>query len=237
MNNQIHFIQQEIFKTLLLSESARFSDMLPEGIYSEHFNFHVKQVMKNGYVIKNEQGLYELTDIGKEFANRFDIDSASVRFEKQAKIGVIIKAIKIDEKGEKRYLVQKRLKQPFYGFHGSPGGKIKYGEKIIDAARRELIEETGLDADFDLILIEHRMEFKPDGALLEDKYFYIFRATNIRGELMAEFDSGHNMWLTKSECYALDNVFTGMHEGFDIAENHTGNCPEFREVENVPDYY
>ncbi len=101
MNNQIHFIQQEIFKTLLLSEAARFSDMLPEGIYSEHFNFHVKQVVKNGYVIKNEQGLYELTDIGKEFANRFDIDSASVRFEKQAKIGVIIKAIKTDEDGEK----------------------------------------------------------------------------------------------------------------------------------------
>jgi ADP-ribose pyrophosphatase YjhB (NUDIX family) len=38
----------------------------------------------------------------------------------------------------------RRAKEPFRGLWGLPGGKIRSGEHPLDAARREIFEETGL---------------------------------------------------------------------------------------------
>ncbi len=45
--------------------------------------------------------------------------------------------------GDKVLLVQ-RGKRPYHGFWSLPGGEIQWGEAAADAARRELMEETGL---------------------------------------------------------------------------------------------
>ena len=57
-------------------------------------------------------------------------------------IGVITVAINGD-----KVLLIKRKKPPFVGYWGLPGGKIDFGEHPEEAARRELMEETGLTAD------------------------------------------------------------------------------------------
>ena len=46
-------------------------------------------------------------------------------------------------RGDDVLLVQ-RGKQPYDGFWSLPGGEIRWGETAVDAARRELQEETGL---------------------------------------------------------------------------------------------
>ena len=43
-------------------------------------------------------------------------------------------------------LVQKRS-GPFTGLWGVPGGKIEYGETRVEAAHREVLEETGLEIE------------------------------------------------------------------------------------------
>lgn len=46
-----------------------------------------------------------------------------------------------------RLLLGRRLKTPGYGSWQCPGGLLQSGETVFDCARRETLEETGMDID------------------------------------------------------------------------------------------
>lgn len=199
-----HKIQKSILKNLLIKKELRFSDLNSEGISNDHFTFHVKRLVNEGVISKGEDGLYRLTSSGKEYANRFDIDGKEVVLQRQAKIGILVVARDKD----KRFLIQERLKEPYYGYHGFVSGKIRWGEPIYEAAARELEEEAGLTAS-NLVLkgIEHKIDYSQERELLEDKFFYIVEAKNNSGQLKEVFDCGKNQWLTKKQIAGLADLF------------------------------
>lgn len=198
-----HKIQKTILKNLLINKELRFSDLNTEGISSDHFTFHVKRLVKEGIVVKGEDGLYRLTSNGKEYANRFDIDEKEILLQKQAKVGILVVG-----RDKDRFLIQQRLKEPFYGYYGFITGKIKWGESIYEAAKRELEEEAGLSTGkFVLKGIEHKIDYSKEGELLEDKFFYIVEAINMSGQLIEEFDCGKNQWLNKKQISELPDLF------------------------------
>ena len=62
---------------------------------------------------------------------------------------------------ENRILLIRRARGNFAGLWGLPGGKIETGEHLSDAAVREILEESGIEAEFreHLALVsEHLME-------------------------------------------------------------------------------
>lgn len=212
MDIKIHEFQISILKELLFKPKSRFRDLKKVDIENDHFSFHVRHLLQEGLIIK-EAGLYSLSDVGKEFANRMDTDA--LKLERQAKLAVSLNAVRT-RGGKTEYLVHKRLKEPFYGWYGSHSGKIRWGEDPFICAKREFKEETGLAGDFTLKGIVHYHHFHKDGRLLEDKYFWVFRVENTRGKLLAKVPEGENVWMSENEYRGLKKVFATFDEVLEV---------------------
>lgn len=205
----LHPAHVAILRVLLFRPDARFAELQRASeLSSDHFNFYLQQLMDEAFISKNEGGAYLLTFKGKEFANRFDTDARTV--ERQPKVAVCLMIRRKDGK----QLVQQRLKQPFYGYWGRPTGKIRWGETILDAAARELMEETGLTADLQFETVYHKMDYnKQTGEMLEDKIFFIVGGSDPRGTLIEEFEGGRNAWMTQAE-YAAQELSFESNKGY-----------------------
>lgn len=202
--NNLHKIQMLILRELLFHPNSRFTDLNIQGLTSDHFSYHINTLIEEKYVEKGDQG-YSLTAKGKEFANQMDTEEVVI--EKQPKIAVMIVPVKL--KDDKKYLlVQERTKEPYFGYRGFITGKIRYGEKVLETAKRELKEETGLTCeDIHLKRIVHNhVVLEENGDLVEDKMFYIITAINPEGEIL-NTQNGKNFWVTEKEFYELDKKY------------------------------
>lgn len=209
MEIKIHEYQISILRELLFKPKARFRDLKKVDIENDHFTFHLNHLIKEG-LIEKTVGRYSLTTKGKEFANRMDTETLVL--EKQAKLGVSIHAESITG-GKRKFLVHQRLKEPFYGWYGFVTGKIKWGETPEETAKRELLEETGLNGKFELKGIVHYLHLhNKTKELLEDKYFFIYKVTKPEGNLKESIEEGKNIWMTEKEYRKLNNTFATFDE-------------------------
>ncbi len=217
---KIHDAQLLILRELLFHPSANYAKLQkPTGLTSDHFNFHIGRLVELGLVEKVEKGTYRLTVTGKEYANKLDTDHNTI--ERQPKMAVML-FLQQEIGGEQKMLIQQRLKNPHYGFYGFPTGKVRWGETIPQAAQRELMEETGLTADFAVqgAYHEHTLLDNPS-ELIEDKLFFICQASNITGELRGEFEGGRNQWLTYDEFMAKDKHFKSVESELAVLNTNT----------------
>lgn len=194
----LHPLQMVILSRIMTLPHARFRDLKIEGLSTDHLTYHLKTLVKLGLLARNSAGLYTLSDQGKEYVGRIDEHTATI--ETQGKRGVLVRCMKKVGK-KKMYLVNRRLKQPFFGYVGFHTGKIKEGESVYQAAARELHEEAGVEADLALVALFHFIDFKENGDFLRDIYFYVFNGHNVRGALISSnpSESVENFWITLSD--------------------------------------
>ena len=207
--DKIHPIQADILRSMLFKTQSRFTDLNKSGLSSDHFSFHIGKLLELGLIEKKTDKNYVLTSRGKEFANRFDTETSTI--EKQAKIAVLIVSCRKSGR-EIQFLVQQRLKQPYFGYFGFITGKIKWGEPVRESAARELKEEADLEGKITLVGIKHKTDYSKDGLLLEDKYFFVCKAENTHGTFKESFEGGKNIWLPRIEIMKLPNLFDGVEE-------------------------
>ncbi len=192
---QRHHIQLTILQKLLFAPQLSYTELKPDlTLENNQFSFHLDQLKKDGLVEKNVD-MYRLTPQGKEYAGRLDTDNS--KFMVQAKIGARVACTRLRE-GQLEFLVYTRKKQPFYGCQGFLSGKVRYGETVSDAAKRELKEETNLTGNPTLVEVQHMLVYEEDShTLLEDKFFFFYRVHEPEGELLPN-NEGEHYWIPEN---------------------------------------
>jgi ADP-ribose pyrophosphatase YjhB (NUDIX family) len=128
----------------MYAPSLNYAQMRPKGVESNHFAYHLEQLLKAGLVAKTERK-YALTPEGMALADRVSHQDMLVR--KQAHI--VTSICVANDVGQ--MILFKHAFHPYLGLSGFPQGRVHYDEHIAAAAQRELFEKTSLD-DVELTL-------------------------------------------------------------------------------------
>lgn len=105
-----------------------------------------------------------------------------------------------------------------------PGGKREFNEGLFEAARREILEETGLKIKSLRIKACGNAYLKD----LDQELFFTFLVADWEeGEVIAETEVGDLVWLKPEEIYKLDNLLAELKEVLPYV---------FSEAENVVSY-
>ena len=182
----MHQLQQHILSLLIRHDAQRYAELKPSDVEGNLFMYHLRAVMKAGWVAKRADGQYELTPEGLRYVDALSLKTLTPR----AQPRLVTLLVAQNAAGE--YLLLRRKRQPLLGMFGFPYGKVHLGESIAEAAARELREKTGLTAE-----LTHRGDgyvtiYQADEAVSQS-FFHLFVATGIHGRLINSPD-GDVFW-------------------------------------------
>lgn len=116
----------------------------------------------------------------------------------------ILAALAVVRRGE-RVLLAERSVPPIIGKWGFPGGMQELGETVFECARRELLEETGINADPVSVLTVLNMIRRDAAGRIETQFALVCVLCDWRdGEGEALEDASRLGWFTLIEADALD---------------------------------
>ncbi len=184
---------------------------------------------------------YEMSDEEKKFLAGYDLtkyDRPSV-----AADVVVFSVMKDDECDDVRRIQEKKLKIllirrggfPYKGSWAMPGGFCRKGEDVIDSARRELCEETGIDdAYVKLVGVYGEPGRDPRGWVISSTYMALMNGRDCR--LKAGDDAQDARWFTVE----LTDVSTEVTEAAEVSgigvEIVKNEVEASHEVQNVKRY-
>lgn len=214
----MHSAQASILHTLRHVRSARYTDLrLPTGLDSDVFKFHINKLVGMGYIRKLNSTTYELTAVGKEFANNLSKERATIQ--KQPKLSVAIIATR-DFDGTVKHLFQQRLRSPYYGFWGCLTGPVQWGGSIETTAQHEFEKQTGMTADYTVQAFYRKTDSTQEvDGILEDKLFAVVEAVWATGEITNSWGGGFNAWMTLDELQKQEKHFASTYDFAEMLEN------------------
>ncbi len=96
-------------------------------------------------------------------------------------------------------LIVKRAHEPRKGEWSLPGGRVELGETLVEATRREIKEETGLDVEVrDVVEVFDRIH-RHEGRVRYHFVIVDFLCTSVGGTLAAADDADAAAWVEPHE--------------------------------------
>ena len=190
----IDSIPEKILISLMYRQGLTFNELWNKKGRSNKFAYHLKKLMDNGFVTKDDSGKYALTTKGKKrvaYLESLTGDRCELP---------IVAVIVVVTKGRQVLLIN-RTKEPFYGYWGVHGGKLRSTNSILEQAKESLKNETGLECNLELKGLFSAKTFTED--LFYSHQLFIVKGTNPRGELIKKTKKGINQWVRKNEITKL----------------------------------
>lgn len=130
-----HHIQQHVLRHLTTHRFARFRDMRPGQIDTNLYSYHLKLLIRLGYLEKTDQG-YTLTIAGQAYVDRVNLSTAKRTLQPKVITMLVI------QDGYGNVLMYQKKRQPFIDKWTVPIGKVhNTDESIARAAEREVSEK------------------------------------------------------------------------------------------------
>jgi ADP-ribose pyrophosphatase YjhB (NUDIX family) len=186
--------QKRILLFLMHDPYLSFNRLWNKEGRSNKFAYHLKVLIEKGLVEKNDKGEYCLTTKGKRKVAY--IESTGKRFDNQ-----IVAVVVLISKGS-RYLMLHRKKEPFYGYWGIHGGRLRSENYILEQAKESVKKETGLECEFELKGLFSSKSYVGDDFAYGHQLFVV-KGRNPKGELLRETSKGVNRWVEKKDLKKL----------------------------------
>ncbi|WP_258045413.1 NUDIX hydrolase [Mesorhizobium sp. NBSH29] len=119
-----------------------------------------------------------------------------------------------------RILLVRRARAPSLGLYAFPGGRVEAGETSEHAARRELMEETGLVAGELELHREFHVEHEAGGAPI-DFTLRVFSTTWQGDEPVADDDASEAGWFTLDQMETMPVIASVMEVAYDLLSSQT----------------
>jgi len=198
-----HNIQRKIIRSLATHKSVTFAQLRPKNVESNAFAYHLKFLIKEGFVKKCESGTYELTALGKMLGINSHLSTAE--WLKQAH-AVFFLTVYDPQRG---WLVRRRKTQPMYDYVGFVHGEPNDVEPVLETATKRFTEYNGLSASFEPRGYGYARFHRGD-ELQSFTTFTVFSSSSWSGELTDDTPTGHNFWATIEELKKEQNLLPTM---------------------------
>lgn len=183
----MHYLQKKILDKLIYAAELPYSQLRPAGIESNHFAYHLKQLMKQRLIEKSAHG-YSLSSNGLAYCDRLSMKTLEPRPQPK-----IITMLDISD-GQGQTVLYERRTQPYIGMVGRITGKVHLGETISQAAGREATEKLGLEN----IRLDHRgmvyLAISSSGQLISQVLAHVFSGHCPAATPLKSDTAGQSYW-------------------------------------------
>ena len=165
----MHEIQKIFLKRLLINNNQKYSSLTGGYSFEDNIVFHLKQLLKKGFIEKTSN-IYKISSVGIKEIAKYDLSSLTDTGFKTFFIGFVCKS------GDD-FLVKEHPggKTNFYNL---PSGKPHFGEKTEKALIRIFYENTGLEVEsnnFKYLSLHLKTIKTSTGEVLFDDAFAIYQ--------------------------------------------------------------
>lgn len=193
IEQKLHAAQSAILYTLQYATRARYSELMrAAAMESDIFKFHVGKLSRQRYIVKADDGFYELTAEGKALASRLDRQTGREIEQPKSSMLMVVRCGSF-------VLAHRRAREPFNGFWGIASSPVLRGVPLVESAERALRKQTGLDARFHVAGSYRVIDKNTHGVVLEDKIFAVMVADVDRLAQPLPWSGGESKWMSQSE--------------------------------------
>ena len=192
-----HHIQRAIVYKLAFSEGLRFSQLKPDTLENKAFDYHLKKVIRAGYVAKSDTGRYQLTAEGQLMWRMSQQKPAQA----DRAYSTLLLAVQRPDDGA--WLLYRRRTHPMIGLAGFMHAKPSPDADSTEVAKQTLYDQTGLTGEFVVHAHGYFRVFR--GGVVEGfTHFTLLRGTDIQGELHQNSELAEYYWDTDPDFSAPD---------------------------------